>query len=131
VIPTSFKENAMNSVKSQRRSSAWPVALASLACLVGVAPVLATVPVETRSVSVRYSNLDLQSAAGATALYHRLQGAARAVCGYGELDLTVHAYVNRCNRSAISEAVSAVNAPLLSAIHNAQGGASVTASLSE
>ena len=121
----------MNAVKLARRTSAWPVALGSLACLLGVAPVLASAPVETRSVSVRYADLDLASASGAAALYQRLQGAARVVCGYGDENLAILSYVNRCNHSAISAAVSSVNAPLLSAIHNAHQGATVTATLSD
>lgn len=121
----------MNTVKLDRRTSAWPVALASLACLSGAAPVLANAPAETRSVSVRYADLDLASAAGAAALYQRLQGAARVVCGYADRNLAMLRYVNRCNHSAISDAVSSVNAPLLSAIHNAHQGATVTATLRE
>ena len=120
----------MNTVKLARRTSLWPVALGSLACLLGIAPVLAKAPVETRSVSVRYADLDLASAAGAAALYQRLQGAARVVCGYAD-EMAMVTYVNRCNHSAISHAVSSVNAPLLSAIHDAHQGATVTATLSE
>lgn len=121
----------MNTVKLDRRSSPWPVALASLACLLSVAPVLANAPVETRSVSVRYADLNLASAADAAALYHRLQGAARVVCGYEDNNFATLAYVQRCNRTAISDAVATVNAPLLSAIHNAHAGATVTATMSE
>jgi UrcA family protein len=109
----------MNTVKLDRRTSAWPAILASLACLSGAAPVLANAPAETRSVSVRYADLDLASAAGAAALYQRLQGAARVVCGHADQNLAVLRYVNRCKHSAISDAVSSVNAPLLRAIHNA------------
>jgi UrcA family protein len=125
-----LKENAMNAVKSDRRSSLWPVALA-LACLSGTAQVLASAPVETRSVSVRYADLDLDSAAGAAALYHRLQGAARVVCGFDEHRLANHAYLSRCNSGAISDAVASVNAPLLSAIHSAHRAGTVTAMLNE
>jgi UrcA family protein len=121
----------MNTLKLDPRSSPWSVALASLACLLSVAPVLATAPVETRSVSVRYADLDLADAAGAAALYHRLQGAARVVCGYEQGNLAAFAHVNRCNRSAISDAVSSVKAPLLSAIHNAHRVATVTATFND
>ncbi|HTD13318.1 MAG TPA: UrcA family protein [Steroidobacteraceae bacterium] len=123
-------EDAMNTVKLVRRTSAWPVALGSLACLLGIAPVLAAAPVETRSVSVRYADLDLASAAGAAALYQRLQGAARVVCGYPD-EMAMLSFVNRCNHSAIADAVSSVNAPLLRAVHNAHQGATVTATQSE
>jgi UrcA family protein len=122
----------MNTVKPDRHSSSpWPVAIASLACLLGTTQVLAKAPVETRSVSVRYPDLDLASEVGAAALYHRIQGAARVVCGYDEHRLAALSYMNRCNSSAISDAVAAVNAPLLSAIHNAHRGANLTAMLND
>jgi UrcA family protein len=122
----------MNTVKPDRHSSSsWPVAIASLACLLGTTQVLAKAPVETRSVSVRYADLDLASEVGAAALYHRIQGAARVVCGYDEHRLAALSYMNRCNSSAISDAVAAVNAPLLSAIHNAHRGANLTAMLND
>ena len=116
----------MNAVKLARHSSSrWPVALASLACLLGAAQVLAKAPMETRSVAVHYADLDLGSAAGAGTLYHRIQGAARVVCGYA--DLATLAQVRSCNDGAISDAVTSVDAPLLSAIHSAHRGATVTA----
>jgi|HubBroStandDraft_1064217.scaffolds.fasta_scaffold06418_6 UrcA family protein len=119
----------MNSVKPDRRSSPWPVILASLACLMGAAQVLAAEPAETRSVSLSYADLDLTSQAGAATLYHRIQGAAREVCGYEDQRLALLPYVNRCNRSAIARAVAAVNAPLLTAI--AHRGELLTAMLQQ
>ena len=117
----------MNTVKLVRRSSAWPVALAALACLVGSAQVLAASQTETHSVTVRYSDLDLTTSGGAATLYHRLQGAARIACGYEDHNLATLPYVRRCNVSAISDAVASVNSPLVTAIHAAHRGSSLTA----
>jgi UrcA family protein len=127
---TSFKENAVNKVKIDRRSSAWLVALAALACL-GSAQVPAATPVETHSVVVRYGDLDITTSAGAAALYHRIQGAARVTCGYEDHLLAALPYVNRCNSDAIAAAVASVNSPLLSAIHAAQPSWRLTAMLLE
>lgn len=121
----------MNPVKSARRSSVWPVALASLACLLGSTQVLARAPVETRSVSIRYAELDLGSSEDAAELYHRIVGTARAVCGYQDHDLGRLSQVRSCNTRAIAAAVAAVNAPLLSEIHNAHRRVSLTAMLNE
>lgn len=118
----------MNTVKPDRHSSSpWPVALAALACLFGATPVLAEAPMETRSVAVHYADLDLGSAAGAGTLYHRIQGAARMVCGYPDHSLATLAQVRSCNDGAIADAVTSVDAPLLSAIHSAHRGGTVTA----
>ncbi len=121
----------MNKVKFARRSSAWLVALASLACLVGSAQALAAAQTETRSVTVRYGDLDLTTRAGAAALYRRLEGAARVTCGYEEHRLASLSYVNHCNSSAISAAVTSVNSPLLTAIHEAHRAWPLTAMLGE
>lgn len=122
----------MNTVKLLRRSSAWPVALAALACLAGSAQVLASSQqIEIHSVTVRYGDLDLTSSAGAAALYQRIQGAARLACGYEDHRLARLPYVNHCNNSAISDAVATVNSPLLTAIHAAHRGPSLTAMLNE
>jgi UrcA family protein len=117
----------MNPVKSARRSSVWPVALASLACLLGSTQLLASAPVETRSVAIRYADLDLDSSQGAAELYHRIVGAARVVCGYAEHAPARLSQVRSCNSRAVSDAVAAVNAPLLSQIHNAHRRVSLTA----
>jgi len=121
----------VNTVKLVRRSSAWPLALAALACLVGSAPLLAAAHTETHSVTVRYADLDLTTSAGAAALYHRIEGAARMTCGYEDHRLAMLPHVQRCNSSAISAAVASMNSPLLTAIHAAHRGSNLTAMLNE
>jgi UrcA family protein len=119
----------VNNVKFDRRSSAWLVALASLACLVGSAQALAGAFATARSVTVRYGDLDITTRPGAAALYHRIEGAARVTCGYEEHRLASLSYVNRCKSSAISAAVASVNSPLLSAIHAVHQASPLTAML--
>ena len=67
-------------------------------------------------VEVRYSDLDVSTVAGATALYQRLQGAAHFVCGAEGRSLAEQDQWRGCVRSAVGQAVSAVHSPALSAI---------------
>jgi UrcA family protein len=130
---TSLKENAVNKVNFDRRASVWLVGLAaSLACLVGSAPVLAAAPWEAHSVTVRYGDLDITTSAGAAALYQRIQAAARVTCGgYQDHALVRPPYAEHCSSAAISAAVASVNSPLLSAVHASHRGSSRTAMLVE
>jgi UrcA family protein len=121
----------VNTVKLVRRSSAWPVAIASLACLVGSAQALAAAPTQTHSVTVRYGDLDLATSAGATVLYDRIETAARMTCDYPYGRFGSLSGVGSCKGSAIADAVASVNNPLLSTIYTAHTGAHLTAMLSE
>jgi UrcA family protein len=70
------------------------------------------------SVSVRYDDLDLSSAAGANVLYHRISVAARQVCpDLYSRDLEVVAVGERCYASAVSKAVAEVNNAHLAMVH--------------
>jgi UrcA family protein len=72
------------------------------------------------SVTVRYSDLDLSTAAGATVLYHRISAAARQVCpdSYTR-DLGMLAASQRCQADAIAQAVRELNNPQLAVVHAA------------
>jgi UrcA family protein len=72
----------------------------------------------TLSVTVRYSDLNLGTAAGANALYHRISAAARQVCpdSYSR-DLGMLAASERCQANAIAQAVRELNNPQLAAVH--------------
>jgi UrcA family protein len=76
---------------------------------------------------VALADLDLGSADGAGTFYHCIQGAARVVCGYADRSVATLAQLRSCSDGAISDAVTSGGAPLLSAIHNAHRGATVTA----
>jgi UrcA family protein len=95
------------------------VRLLALVCVLGVLstrPSMAQPP-HGASVTVSFRDLDIGSPAGAHALYRRIQGAARQVCGPKGADLIEQEYWNSCYRQAIDDAVGKVNSPLLTAIH--------------
>jgi UrcA family protein len=67
---------------------------------------------------VRFPDLDLSKMAGATALYVRLQHAARVVCDPLESrELGIAARYRACMDQAVTNAVAGVNRPLLSEYH--------------
>ncbi len=69
------------------------------------------------AVSVRYSDLDINREAGARVMLKRIQWAASEACG-GEPDLRVlerRMIYDRCRSQTIERAVTALNAPLVTA----------------
>jgi UrcA family protein len=72
---------------------------------------------DTRSVRVRFADLDLNSPAGAERLYRRLSIAARDVCGDESeiIDLRQIADIHACRNEALEGAVAGVDRPLLTA----------------
>jgi UrcA family protein len=90
------------------------VTLATLLAVLGTAPTWAA----PTSITVSFRDLDLSSIAGATTLYHRIQSAARQVCGYAPgADLIERTAWQACYRNATADAVHKVNNPLLTAVH--------------
>lgn len=70
---------------------------------------------------VKYADLNVSSNAGAAALYARLSAAAGGVCrALDGRDLASKALFARCVHKAISDAVTQVDQPALSAIYNAK-----------
>ncbi len=69
-------------------------------------------------VAIDYSDVDLQTPAGASVLYGRIVRAAHAVCHEVPL-LDVHRYLTwkSCSQGAIADAVATVDNPLLTARH--------------
>lgn len=73
--------------------------------------------VETLSVTVRYGDLDLASAAGARELYRRLVVAARQVCpDRGSREMTMQQIVQSCRNQAIVNAARQIPSPQLAAL---------------
>ncbi len=99
--------------------------LAAAAMLSYAAPALAQTSDSVPSVSVKYSDLDLGSRAGAQILLKRIAAAANTVCG-GEPDirrLDQLSAFEACRRSAVSRAVVALDSPMLTAMaHGSSGG---------
>jgi UrcA family protein len=81
---------------------------------------------EFQQVHVNYGDLNVNSEAGAAALYQRIRNAAEQVCGtFGVRDLGAEAAAKACKTRAIGEAVAAVHAPALSQIYEGKMGVPV------
>jgi UrcA family protein len=70
--------------------------------------------------TVRYSDLDLSTTAGAMTLYQRIRGAARMVCGEQGYELGIDAWRewNGCFQGAVNDAVEKVHSPLLNTVYH-------------
>jgi UrcA family protein len=72
------------------------------------------------SVSVRFDDLNLSTSAGVNVLYRRISAAARQVCpDVFSRNLAVVAAGERCQATAISQAVREINNPQLAVVHAA------------
>jgi UrcA family protein len=111
------------------RSSALGAVIVAVTGLftAAAAPAAATA---TRSLTLRYSAVDLDSAAGASALLQRIQGAARHACGEAGRQLEEQRDWTRCYEQAVAQAVAGVDNSLLTAIYRQQELGAVTAMLS-
>ena len=77
---------------------------------------------ETNSVTVRYSDLNLNTAAGAKVLYQRINSAAKQVCGDVDSRQMQRATVAKaCMDQAIENSVRAVNNAQLTHTANEHG----------
>jgi len=78
--------------------------------------------VETRSVAVRYADLDLNKDAGARTLYQRLRNATREACGTSDpRDLRSRAAVRECRAAALTDAVTRLGNERVAALHRVNG----------
>jgi UrcA family protein len=80
----------------------------------------------TVSVPVRYSDLDLQHAAGARSMLDRLNAAAQTACGPRPaiVELSRQSAYDACVKESVSRGVRTLNAPLVSAAFANESGAS-------
>jgi UrcA family protein len=101
-----------------RRSLALASAFAALT--VATTSFAASQSDDPPSTAVRYGDLDLSTAAGANALYHRIANAAQLVCPnpYSR-DLKTAAASRRCQADAIAQAVRELNNPQLALVYAA------------
>ena len=106
----------MNSMKSYVSYPFLPLALAAAVCLLGSATASAG-PIESRSTTVSFRDLDLSNPYGVTTLYQRIKAAAEKVCGYQGTDFIERSIWRGCVRGAVDDAVAKVNNPLLTALH--------------
>jgi UrcA family protein len=119
----------MDTFKNTRRLSLWTAALAAAAAFSTLAQAQDTLGSDAHQLTVRYSDLDVNTVAGASVLYRRLQGAAHFVCGDEGRSLIEQRQWDGCVRDALTEAVTAVHSPTLSAIEAGRTGAMQTALL--
>jgi UrcA family protein len=110
--------------------SSYSIKSLAPALLAGFFIVAATVPAVAaplgvaESTSVRYGDLDLDSAAGVAQLYARLQVAAEQVCDsrFHPGTHVVAASWRTCVAEALTQAVAAVDRPAVTAYHAANTG---------
>ena len=75
--------------------------------------------------TVKYADLNISSAQGATMLYKRIRSAAADVCArFDHGDLSSKASFQLCASKAIAQAVSDVNSPALTAVYKEKTGQS-------
>ena len=92
--------------------------LAAIALGLSSVPSFATTIDGERSLTVSYSELDLTKPSGAEALYRRIKKAAYTVCGAYDSPMPWnYTTKSRCFQSAVDDAVSKVNSPLLTSLH--------------
>jgi UrcA family protein len=91
----------------------------ALACLGGIAPVLASAA-EAHQVTVKYDDLNLDSRDDAARLLARIRLAARRVCGEESARLDLQHAWRVCYDGSITAAVTTVGSPVLTAL--ARGG---------
>jgi UrcA family protein len=99
-------------------------AAAALALAVGSAQAAPGVDPATGAptVSVRYDDLNLGTAAGAHALYRRIVSAAQQVCPRAEpWDMDLYRASHACQARAIERAVREVHDPRLAAVYEHSG----------
>ena len=118
----------MNS-KHTHHSYTWVATLAVASCsLVASQASMARDSDDVRTQKVSYADLNLSPPAGATALYGRIERAARNVCGPDNI-LGRHFEWKGCFNSAIAAAVTKVNSPMLTAILESKNGGPKLAAL--
>ena len=76
-------------------------------------------------VTVKFADLDIRNAQGATALYARIQRAARQVCpSFDGRELSSKRRMDACVHKAIADAVAKVGQPALFDAYNQHNGQS-------
>ena len=98
--------------------------LGSLTCgSLGVSAETVERDVNIANVTVRYADLDLNTAAGVEELYARLRSAARSVCNVGERRSLAEAMAAKsCYHQVLGTAVEGTKSPSLAALHRADSG---------
>lgn len=103
--------------------------LGALSCGIATAGT-AVMGEETQGMIVRYEDLNLASPQGAAALYHRIVSAAHQVCELPDGgSLSSRSRERNCFHKALTDAVTKVGQPQLTAVYNQQNRQSVPVTL--
>jgi UrcA family protein len=113
-----YKIAAASAVRRGARHVAWVAAVLASAGTLPANADAATFADSARQSVVRYDDLDLNSEAGALALYERVEAAARRVCpDNGVRDLNWLRAMRACREDAVARAVAAIPSAKVAAIH--------------
>jgi UrcA family protein len=110
------------------RSWIIAVGMASACAGLGVQVAAAASP-DLPSMAVSYSDINLNTDAGAKALYQRIRSAAERVCGPRTRAIGDLARFKSCVATATSDAVATLASPALTAVYDAHHGKRSTAQL--
>jgi UrcA family protein len=108
-----------------KQSSAWVALLALASASADSNP---NDTEDAHGTKVTYEDLNVNTLAGASILYHRIELAARQVCG-ASTDPIPHGQWKACYRMAVAAAVAKVDSPWLTAIHDSKTGGPKLAAL--
>jgi UrcA family protein len=120
----------MNSNVKTHNSCFLAYSTAMLLACVCVAP-SAFADDQSRSETVKFTDLKVDTAAGAETLYRRINAAARRVCGYEATSIYAHSTWRYCVRPTVDATVAKVNNPLLTALHTGRSPAPATAMINK
>jgi UrcA family protein len=94
--------------------SAFPVAVAAVACALFAGSVAAKDDAVTVSIQVSTQGLDVSQPSGVQKLYLRIENAARVACTHGyRVDLAPSPNPEACREKALGDAIRAANLPQL------------------
>jgi UrcA family protein len=94
------------------------IATATFGALASSFSAVSAADTTSASVTVKYADLKIASPSGARVLYERIRAAAQSACNYYWFERDADAA--RCVHNAITNAVTKVNQPALSAVYNAK-----------
>jgi UrcA family protein len=102
-------------------------AFAALTCSIATVSFASDSP-DALQVKVKYTDLNVSTASGATSLYNRIRGAADSVCRpfrpSNPGDLAASKAFTACVHKAMSNAINDVNEPALFTVANTKAGIS-------
>jgi UrcA family protein len=82
---------------------------------------------QSRSETVKFADLKVDTSAGVAELYRRINSAARRVCLYDPTGVQSSRIWQACVRPTVDAAVAKVNNPLLTALHTGHNPSPATA----